>query len=216
MAATKDMIGKRFGLLTVLEKAEQRNSRGLNCYICQCDCGNKVTVCGRDMTRGHTQSCGCLRKNIAHNRLVKHNGCGSRLYSIWKSMNSRCNNENTNYYKHYGGKGVKICDSWKDYAVFKEWALANGYNDNLTLDRIDFNGDYCPENCRWLTMKEQSNNRSSNHRITYKGMTKTISEWAEYFGLSYGAMSSRVYSGWSMERIEYTPPRKARIKHITR
>lgn len=210
MSAKKDMIGKRFGMLTVLEEIEQKNSRGLTCYVCLCDCGNTVNVCGRDMTRKHTFSCGCLHKNMMQKRFLKHGGHGTRLYSIWKGMNTRCNSKNTDYYKHYGGKGVKICDEWKDFSVFRDWALTNGYADNLTLDRIDFNGDYCPDNCRWLTMKEQSNNRSTNHRITYKGMTKTISQWADYFGLSYGAMSARVYNGWSMERIEYTPPRKGK------
>lgn len=208
MPVKKDMIGKRFGRLTVLEEIDQKNSRGLTCYVCKCDCGNIVNVCGRDMTREHTLSCGCLHKKIMQKRFLKHGGHGTRLYSIWRGMSTRCNIKNTDYYKHYGGKGVKICDEWKDFSVFRDWALANGYADNLTLDRIDFNGNYCPENCRWLTIKEQSNNRSSNHCITYKGMTKTISQWAEYFGLSYSAMSARVYNGWSMERIEYTPPRR--------
>lgn len=210
MSAKKNMIGKRFGMLTVIKEVEQRNSRGLVCYLCKCDCGNETIVCGRDMTREHTFSCGCLHKQIARERVTKHGGHGTRLYSVWKGMNNRCNNENTDYYKYYGGKGIKVCSEWTDYAVFRDWALANGYTDDLTLDRIDVNGDYCPQNCRWLTTKEQSNNRSNNHRITYKGMTKTISQWADYFGLSYGAMSTRVYSGWSMERIEYTPPRKSR------
>ena len=210
MSAKKDMIGKKFGLLTVLKEVEERNTRGLVCYFCKCDCGNKIVVCGRDMTRGHTLSCGCLHKEYARKRFLKHGGHGERLYSIWKGMHSRCSAKDTPYYKHYGGKGVKVCDAWNEYLPFKEWALSHGYAETLTLDRIDVNGDYCPQNCRWLTMKEQGNNRTSNHRITYKGETKTISQWADHFGLSYGAMSARVYNGWSMERIEYTPPRKKR------
>lgn len=108
MSAKKDMIGKKFGMLTVLKEIEERNSRGLVCYLCKCDCGNEVAVCGRDMTRGHTHSCGCLHKQIARDKHLTHGGCGTRLYSIWKGIKNRTCNKNACEYKYYGGRGIKV------------------------------------------------------------------------------------------------------------
>lgn len=132
-----------------------------------------------------------------------------RLYEIWKNMRRRCHDPTNKRAKFYIEKGVKICDEWlNDYSAFRKWAMANGYKENLTLDRIDNDGNYSPENCRWATAKIQANNQSRNHLLTYMGETLTMSEWADKLGISYGTINHRVQRGWSMERIVKTPQRR--------
>ena len=119
----------------------------------------------------------------------KHKGSKSRLYSIWSNMKTRCYNSNSPKYKAYGARGVTICDEWRySYPNFQEWAVSTGYSEDLTIDRINVNGNYEPSNCRWLSIKQQENNRTNNRLITYKGETKTMSEWAEYLGISYNCL----------------------------
>ena len=132
-----------------------------------------------------------------------------RLYETWKNMKRRCYDPTNKRAKFYSEKGVRVCDEWlDDYSAFREWAMANGYNDNLTLDRIDNDGDYCPANCRWATAKIQANNQSRNRLLTYMGETLTMSEWADKLGITYGTINHRVQRGWSMERIVNTPQRR--------
>lgn len=131
----------------------------------------------------------------------RHGGSSNRLYSIWTNMKTRCYNKNSPKYKVYGARGITVCETWKNsYIVFKEWAITHGYSDCLTLDRIDVNGNYEPSNCRWLSVKQQENNRTNNRLITYKGETKTMSEWAEYLGISYNCLQMRLNTyGYSVE-----------------
>lgn len=118
---------------------------------------------------------------------------GTRLNNVYHNMKQRCYNSKKPDYKYYGARGIKVCTEWlASYSNFKEWAVANGYSEGLTIDRIDVNGDYCPANCRWVTQKEQCNNKRSNHYITYNGYTKTLSEWAETLGLPYGRLKDRL------------------------
>ena len=130
----------------------------------------------------------------------KHGGKGTRLYGIWKSIRERCNTKTCRIYKNYGGRGISICKEWDDFKVFREWSLLNGYNDELTIDRIDVNGNYEPSNCRWATYKQQANNKRTNHNITYKGETKTLTEWADYTGIKVGTIWMRLKKGWSVDR----------------
>lgn len=123
-------------------------------------------------------------------------------------MRRRCNDPKNKRYAQYGARGITICPEWDDYAVFREWAMSHGYADDLTIDRIDIDGNYCPENCRWATTNEQMNNMTKNRMITYRGETMSMSRWAERLGISYGTMNHRIQRGWSMERIESTPERK--------
>lgn len=119
-----------------------------------------------------------------------------RLYGVWKNMRQRCRDKNKEHYDRYGGRGISVCSEWNDYLIFREWAIKNGYKEGLTLDRIDTNGDYIPQNCRFVTWKEQQNNRTSNHKIYANGETHTIAEWSDITGISQRTIQSRIRYGW--------------------
>lgn len=154
MNALIDLAGQRFGKLTVIQKAPRRKANEEACWICQCDCGQQTIVRGTRLRSGNTVSCGCGK--IKHNESHNHR---TRLYSIWKGMRQRCNNPNNTHYDCYGGRGISVCEEWKEYPPFRDWAMANGYAENLTIDRINVNGNYEPKNCRWADRKTQVQNR---------------------------------------------------------
>lgn len=161
-----------------------------------------MTVSGQELRKGDTKSCGCIKSEMDLTRNKTHGESNTRLYRIWKRMRQRCNDVNSSDYSHYGGRGICVCDEWQnDYHAFRNWAMANGYNDQLTLDRIDVDGSYNPDNCRFVTMKTQSNNRTNNQAIEYNGETHTIAEWSDLTGIQYGTLYNRIYTyGWSPER----------------
>lgn len=138
---------------------------------------------------------------------TKHGDSNTRLYNVWAGIIYRCENKKCKSYKHYGGRGISVCDEWrKKYSTFKDWAMANGYKENLTIDRIDVNGNYEPLNCRWVTMKKQANNKRTNLFITYNGITKTASEWDKEMNYERGTIQRRIRAGWSIDRtIEEKP-----------
>lgn len=136
-----------------------------------------------------------------------------RLYETWCHIRQRCNNPNDRVYPLYGGRGIKVCGAWmSDYQSFRNWAMDNGYREDLTLDRIDNNGDYCPENCRWVDRKTQANNRRTNRLITYNGITHTLSEWSEITGIKWCTILARINKGWSTEKALYTPVRRGKCE----
>lgn len=142
----------------------------------------------------------------------KHGGKGTRLYHIWKSMRERCTCPHSNRFQHYGGKGIKVCSEWDDFAKFREWAYQNGYNDTLTIDRIELDKGYCPENCRWATYTEQANNKSNSVRVTFNGETHTYAEWGRILKIKASTIQARIkHYGWSPEKALTTPLRKKAI-----
>lgn len=205
----KDLTGQRFGRLTVIRRV-QNNKYNEAMWLCRCDCGNEKTISGKCLRRkNNTSSCGCLQRERAKKSHVTHNMSKSRIFKIWTKIKTRCFNKNIANYKNYGGRGITICKEWKsDFKKFYNWAIKNGYSDNLSIDRIDVNGNYCPENCRWATSKEQARNTRKNHTITFKGETHCISEWAELIGINYGTLYYRIEQGWDFEKNIKTKPNK--------
>ena len=194
----------KFDRLTLIGTTTGKD--GKTRWVCRCDCGNIVEVRPSDVKRGYTKSCGCLRKETVAAKNYRHGDANSRLYEIWCGIAKRCNDINSKSYSNYGGRGIKRCDEWNDYNAFRQWAMNNGYSDNLTLDRIDVNGDYCPQNCRWVDMKTQCRNKRNNHNVTYKGITKSVAEWAESIGCGYNTLHARLHHlGWSIEEALSTP-----------
>lgn len=205
----EDLTGRRFGRLVVVSRAPNgKNWRAR--WNCICDCGNNSVVCASHLKNGHTQSCGCLNKEINSNRNKqnrKYKYCNNRIYDCWKDMKRRCYDPNNSHAKNYYQKGIRVCDEWyNSFENFQEWAITHGYQDNLTLDRIDGNKDYCPENCRWATLKQQGNNTSRNRLIEYKGKVQTLAQWCDELGLKYKVIENRINRyKWTVERAFETP-----------
>lgn len=196
-------IGSRFGRLVVLELVEKVNY--MKKYKCVCDCGN-IRICYlNNLKSGKTVSCGCYRKKVSAETLFVHGDRHTRLYSIWTNMKTRCYNKNSTGYKNYGGRGIRVCDEWRnDFTAFKKWAYENDYNDSLTIERIDTEGNYEPNNCKWIERKYQSRNRRSARLVTIKGETKTLKEWCDHLKINYKSVHSTVRRGSSeIEAIKY-------------
>ena len=197
-----DLTGKVFKHLSVLGRSSDAGNgkKPVVKWNCQCICGKIVSVKSYSLTSGHTKSCGCQK--------IKH-GCAhkERLYETWKNMKRRCKDPKNKRWQQYGGRGISICCEWDDYGQFRKWAYESGYADNLSIDRIDVNGNYCPENCRWADAKTQANNVSRNHIIEYNGTKMTMSVLAEHLGLTYSAIQHRIERGWELGTIAATPQR---------
>jgi hypothetical protein len=195
--AKLDLINKKFGRLTVIEKAQEKPVK----WRCKCDCGNIKILPTRYLTSGDTQSCGCLKKQLISdyntNTKTTHGLSESRIYRTWINMRDRCYNPKYKQFDNYGGRGITVCDDWNNnFENFNKWALENGYKDNLTIDRIDNDKGYCPENCRWITIQEQSHNKRTNRNITINGITKTASQWSKISGIGVHTILNRINLGW--------------------
>lgn len=196
MSKLQDLTGKRFERLVVVERTA--NNKRQPVWICKCDCGNYTKVQSSNLKSGNVRSCGCLAKEIKPS--LTHGLHGTRLYEIWHGMKQRCYLPTVKPYKNYGGRGIKVCDEWKnDFMSFYNWAITNGYREYLTLDRIDNDGNYEPNNCRWITRKEQSNNKRTNRYITYNGKTHTLSQWCEILGVKRHILKYRL-NHWGIDR----------------
>lgn len=200
-----DLTGQKFGRLTVIERdISVPKEKGVY-WRCECDCGNYKSVKSGNLTTKNRgiKSCGCLLEEVRK----KDSFHKSKLYKVYHQIKYRCYDRNATDYNYYGGRGITMCAEWLNNGyAFYEWAMASGYKDGLTIDRIDVNGNYEPDNCRWITMKEQSNNRRSNHFITYKGKTQSLKKWAEEYEIDYYKLKNRINQlHWNIEKALSTP-----------
>lgn len=196
-----DLKDKKVGYLTVIEKTNIRNSSNEYMWLCICKCGKTAIYSSSRLNKNRVKSCGCA---IGEN-FVKHNQKHSRIYNIWCGMKQRCNENRGNYFS------VKYCEEWENFIPFYEWSVANGYSDELTLDRINPLGNYEPSNCRWVTQKVQQNNRTNNTIYVLNGEKHTLSEWADITKIGRSTLSARILKlGWSVEDAITTPLKKVR------
>ncbi|KAA0770785.1 hypothetical protein DN392_22740 [Bacillus sp. BB51/4] len=210
-----DLTGKKFKMFTVLELSNEKDKNGKKKWKCQCECGEIRYILAQDLMQEKGQkSCGCIVKDRVREAQTTHGMSKHRLYGIWDAMKGRCYRETHESYMYYGGRGIKVCEEWKNsFENFMNWALSNGYKDDLTIDRIDVNGNYEPSNCRWETMKEQANNRRPHKRknvkqITFDEKTMSLDDWSKETGINVCTLRQRINNGWSIEKALTTPARK--------
>lgn len=195
-----DLAGEIFGRLTVLEFADKAKC-GHKRWLCRCDCGTEIVVWGSSLKTGNTKSCGCLKREVR----TTHGLHRHPLYNAWENMNARCANPNNKKYTDYGGRGISVCTEWRsDFQAFYDWAVANGWELGLELDRVNNNGNYKADNCRWATRTQQNRNTRAN--IMHNG--KCLSQWCEELRLPYHTIFCRVNRGWPFDRALNTPIRK--------
>jgi len=163
MSQVKDLAGKRFGRLLAISFSHIHNHEAM--WNCKCDCGKEKIISGHNLRAGYIVSCGCHKDKGTQIRFTKHGKSKTRIYKIWKGMKDRCFQKNNIGFQWYGGKGIKVCKEWLKFEAFEKWALEHGYRENLTIDRIDSNGDYCPENCQWLTRAENCRKATKKHGV---------------------------------------------------
>lgn len=221
MGKFQDRTGQVIGRLKVIRRAPDFTSasgKHRTMWQCQCECGNIVTVRSDCLNGNHTLSCGCYHSDVVSEymsnlvRVVDYDS-KERLHNIWYLMHYRCNNPKFHEYNNYGGRGIQVCDEWENiegYFNFKKWALNNGYADNLTIDRINVDGNYEPSNCRWIPKIEQAGNKRTNRFIKFNGHTATIAEWSRITNIPYKTLHRRLQSGWGVEDALTKPVRAAR------
>lgn len=205
MSKLVDVTGMKFGRLTVISRGEN-DAAGQARWNCQCECGNTTLVRGFQLRSGQIKSCGCLSVEKFLDRVKTHglskdeNGKPTRLYKLYQGMKHRCYNPNDKEYKRYGNQGITVCDEWiHNFQAFYDWAMANGYRDDLTIDRIDNSMGYSPDNCRWATLQEQAVNRRNVIKLTMNGETKTLKEWSQIVNIDPATLRWRHLQGWSDE-----------------
>lgn len=194
---TEDLVGQVFGKLTVLSRDNAKRNGHDTYWICECNCEDRtiVSVPRYRLLHGHTTSCGCYHREVARKCCTTHGLYSHPLHRVWANMKQRCDNENSTYYHRYGERGIHVCDEWADFENFYNWAMDNGYDHGLTLERMDNNRGYCPENCVWADRVVQANNRSTNRLIEYAGEEHTMAQWARKLGVSYSTLKCRVDRG---------------------
>lgn len=200
-----DMVGRRYGSLTVLYRLGSAD--GCVIWRCRCDCGNERDVRGQHLRQGLTTSCKTCGTE-ARRKVHTIHGLRNKtpLYTTWCNMRRRCSDESTSSFDVYGGRGIRVCEEWMhDFKAFYDWAMENGYEEGLSIDRVDVDGDYSPDNCRWATAKQQANNTRRNVLIDYEGETHTMHEWADILGIPYKTLWNRIHSGWSVYRAFNQP-----------
>ena len=194
--------GDKFGFLTVIKEAgvANANKNGYRelLYLCRCDCGVEKVIRKYSLIYGKTISCGCQHRKIVSQMFKKHGLSGSRIENTWQDMIKRCEDKSRKCYKNYGGRGISVCEEWHDSEKFFKWAYENGYKDNLTIDRIDVNGNYEPSNCRWITKAEQARNKRTNRFFLLNGEKVTLSDISKITGIRSTVISRRLKNGMSL------------------
>jgi len=202
----KDLSGQKFGRLKVICYSGEE-LQGSSLWTCICDCGKTIQKTSRVLTSGNTRSCGCMlddfRRSPKFERRIRdgrETPSGKVIYRRWIGMRNRCNNPNDPSYIRYGGRGICVCEEWEDnFPAFLQWSYANGWAKDLSLDRIDNDGPYSPENCRWTSNIIQSNNKRNNHYLDWHGETKSVSDWGREVGIQPATIIGRLKRGWSVE-----------------
>lgn len=208
-------IGDKIGRWTVIGLSEDARK-----VHCRCECGKEADVWKNNLSGHKSLSCGCLISDVTKQRNIKHNGTNTRLYSVWNNMRRRCYEKTNKRYHRYGGRGIKVCEEWKnDFTAFRQWMLSQGYDETKTygqqtLDRINNDGDYSPENCRLATIQEQNLNRSTRHLLEYNGEIMSITEWNTKMGYPDGCIDNRIRKGWDIERAITEKPRSKKYGNI--
>jgi hypothetical protein len=194
------MIGKVFNSWTVLERAENDKKNNAR-FLCRCICGKEKVVYKQSLVNGNSKSCGCKNYKNLRKTPIRHGMTGTPIYTAWTHMRLRCLNPKDRNYKNYGGRGIKICSEWDSFENFCEWSINNGYKEGLSIDRINNDGNYEPDNCRWATSETQQNNRRVTRYITINGVTKSLSEWAKETGIPRSTIYSRLVKNYPPEEI---------------
>lgn len=198
MARRMEIAGKKYGRLTAV-KFVCINNHHDSVWLFKCDCGRDHVTAAYAVTCGKTRSCGCLKDEMCVSANITHGQSETRIYRTWNDMRRRCRARNRPDWANYGERGITVCKEWEDFDVFYKWAMDNGYNDMLTIDRIRNNEGYSPNNCRWVTRRYQNNNTRANHQITAFGKTQNLQQWADETGFGHTAILFRLKSGWTVE-----------------
>lgn len=188
-----DITGQKFNRLKVVKRIENSSFRKAR-WLCQCECGNFTEVSGDNLRNGNVKSCGCLIADKNKQRTT-HRKSNIRLYNIWRNMKARCNCKTNPFYKNYGERGIKICSDWIMFENFYNWSINNGYNENLSIDRIDVNGNYEPNNCRWIPLSKQAYNKRDSIMININGEEKCLAEWCKLYNVKYTTIYRRITIG---------------------
>ena len=216
MGKPANLIGQRFERLLVKEK-KGKNKHNKVVWICICDCGNKVETTTGSLHTGNTQSCGCLGKEKRNQNNLRNKLSNPKIGHVRSGMIQRCYNPKNKRYKNYGGRGIAVCKEWLESPrAFHDWAVASGYKEGLSIERINNNGDYEPSNCRWIPMREQVNNQTLTRYIPYNGEVKTLTQWAKQYRLNISTLKDRLDKlGWTMEKSLTVAAKEQKRKEIT-
>lgn len=217
-----DLTGQRFGWIKVIRFDGYSDTRKVKVrvWLCECDCGVQTRVSTGCLTHGITKSCGCYQREQLRSRTIKHGMSRSNdptikaMYGVWRAMQLRCRCDTDPAYHNYGGRGITMCDRWTDFGNFVE-DMGVRPSKMHSLDRIDNNGNYCPENCRWATRKEQNSNTRRNRWLEIDGELKTLAQWEDYSGVSDSTIAGRLARGWSTKDAVFTPGRKKLAKAVS-
>lgn len=214
MGVKLDLTGQKFGRLSALQVSEKTDKNKGIYWDFRCDCGNTTTRLGAQAVygrkKGKTLSCGCYKSETLAKRSRTHGLSELPIYKIWQGIKDRCNNNKTPAYLYYGARGIKVCDRWMKFENF--YADMGDRPEGMSLDRIDNDGDYCPENCRWATLEEQARNTRRVRKYTFEGQSKCIAEWASIANIHYQTLTTRLNNGWSIEKALRTPIKNQRRK----